>query len=233
LYIFWFYIWFLGRKSCEWRANCYWAVGIKVTPNLYYYRLQFIMFMFLNKNVRFDSFTGFTAQDYSMSSITILVNHSDTILGNIQKQLCFWNMVSCAFVFTVYLMTLQFLFGIYCHGLQSSDILVHCYIDHGVQCFFSLCLCNKDTQIWREYCSLTGYVSVYTINVSTMKHEENYFVDNTCEAHSVQPCIGMVLPFTEQVYSIYIVILNAEWLPDFSHHTSYIHTAIHLSWTFG
>jgi hypothetical protein len=32
LYMFWFYIWFLGTKSCEWRVNCYWVVGIKVTP---------------------------------------------------------------------------------------------------------------------------------------------------------------------------------------------------------
>jgi hypothetical protein len=38
---------------------------------------------------------------------------------------------------------------------------------------------------------------VYTINVSTRKHEENYFMDNTSEARSVQPCIGMVQPFTE------------------------------------
>jgi hypothetical protein len=43
---------------------------------------------------------------------------------------------------------------------------------------------------------------VYTINVSTMKHEENYFMDNTCEAHSVQQCIGMVQPFTEQHYVV-------------------------------
>lgn len=90
------------------------------------------------------------------------------------------------------------MFGIYFHALQSSDILVHCYIAHGVKCSFSLSLCNKDAQILREYCTLTGYVLVYTINVSAMKHEENYFIDNICVAHSVQPSIGMVQPFTKQ-----------------------------------
>jgi len=43
---------------------------------------------------------------------------------------------------------------------------------------------------------------VYTINVSTMKHEENDFMDNTREAHSVQPSIGMVQPFTKQHWNI-------------------------------
>jgi len=97
-------------------------------------------------------------------------------------------------------MALQFMFGIYFHELQSSDIVVHCYIAHSVKYSFSLSLCNKDTQIWREYCTLTGYVLVYTINVSTMKHEENYFMANTCEAHSVQPCIGMVQPLVNKIW---------------------------------
>lgn len=36
-----------------------------------------------------------------------------------------------------------------------------------------------------------------------MKHEENYFTDNTSEAaHSIQPCIGMVQPFTKQHWNI-------------------------------
>jgi hypothetical protein len=87
------------------------------------------------------------------------------------------------------------MFGIYCHVLQSSDILVR-YVAHCVKCSFSLSLFNKDTQDLKRI-TLRGYVVVYTINVSTMKHEENYFMDNTSEARSVQPCIGMVQPFTK------------------------------------
>lgn len=99
-------------------------------------------------------------------SITIitLVNHSDMIHGKIQEQQYLYNMVSSAFcnklklfklsykyqfdlafVINVSLITLQFMFGIYCHVLQSSHILVR-YIAHCVKCSFSLSLCNKDTQ---------------------------------------------------------------------------------------
>jgi len=36
---------------------------VLVTLNLYYYGLQFVIFMFLNQNVQFDSFIVFTSQD--------------------------------------------------------------------------------------------------------------------------------------------------------------------------
>jgi hypothetical protein len=38
----------------------------KLHRNPCYYRLQLILFMFLNQNVQFDSFLVFTSQDYSM-----------------------------------------------------------------------------------------------------------------------------------------------------------------------